>query len=47
MLRIANTFQTTDTSNLVKIADYNVKIGEIEKKYLTMINILLHKNLIS
>ena len=29
-----NAIQTTDTSDLVKKADYNTKIGEIEKKIL-------------
>ena len=38
-----------DVSNLVKKTDYNAKINEIKKKItdMFMINILLHKNLIS
>ena len=43
-----NAIKTTDTSDLVKKADCDTKIGEIEKKYLIMImiNIFLFKNLI-
>ena len=41
-----NATQFADTSNFVKKADYDRKFYEIEKKkYLTMENILLHKNL--
>ena len=48
LVKKSNTIQTTDASNLVKIADSNTKTGEIkEKNNLNMINILLHKNLIS
>ena len=32
MVKKINAIQSTDTSNLVKKADYNTKIGEIEKK---------------
>ena len=41
--------QACDTSELVKKAEYNSKIDEIEKKYLIMImiNILLLKSLIN
>ena len=43
-----NPIKTTNTIDLVQKSDYNTKIGEIEKKCLTMImvNILLQKNLI-
>ena len=34
MVKKVNTIQTTNTSNLVKKADYDVKINEIEKKIL-------------
>ena len=44
-----NAIQNTDTSNLVKEADHNTKIAEIEEKYLIIImaNILLLRNLIN
>ena len=44
-----NSIITADTSNLVKKADYNRKIGETEKKKktLTIVNILLLQNSIS
>ena len=45
MVTKANAIQTTDTSNLVKKADYNTKINELKKKNLTMVNILQLKNL--
>ena len=32
---------------LVENADYNTKIAETEKKFMILINTLLHKNLIS
>ena len=31
LVKNVNAFQTTDTSNLVKKADYNIKIGDIGK----------------
>ena len=34
MVKKVNGIQTTDTGNLVKKADYNTKIGEVEKKML-------------
>ena len=34
MVKKVNVIQTTDTSNLVKKADYDTKIYEIEKKIL-------------
>ena len=42
-----NSIIIADTSNLVKKADYNRKIGETEKKTLTIVNILLLQNSIS
>ena len=42
-----NAIQTTDAGDSIKKADYNTKVDEIEKKLLTMINVLLLKNLIS
>ena len=49
VVKKVNNINTTDTSDLVKILDYNTKINEIESKLLIMImiNILLLKNLIS
>ena len=34
LVKKVNGIQTTDTGNLVKKADYNTKIGEVEKKML-------------
>ena len=48
-LKKVNNVNTTDTSNLVVTADYDTKIGEVEKKLLIMIiliSMLLLKNLI-
>ena len=42
-----NVIQVNDASNLVKNADYNTKIDEIEKTFLIMIKILTLLNLIS
>ena len=44
-----NAVQTTDTTDLVKKADYNTKIVDIEKNNLIIpvVKILLHKSLIS
>ena len=49
VVKKVNNINTTDTSDLVKMLDYNTKINEIESKLLIMImiNILLLKNLIS
>ena len=49
VVKKVNNINTTDTSDLVKILDYNTKINEIGSKLLIMImiNILLLKNLIS
>ena len=49
-LKIANAFQTIDTSDLIKKSDYDIEIREIEMKLLTMIiviSIFLLKNVIS
>ena len=43
---LVNAIQTVDTSNLIREADYNTNIAEIEKKFLTIGNILLLQNLI-
>ena len=49
VVKKVNNINTTDTSDLVKMLDYNTKINEIESKLLIMImiNILLLKNLVS
>ena len=47
MVKFVNAVQTTDTSNLVKKADYDIKLAKLNRKYLMMINILLLLSLIS
>ena len=47
MVKKVNTIQTNDTSNLVKKADYNTKIKEIENKILDHAKYILLKNLLS
>ena len=49
LLKKYNAVQTTDTTDLVKKADYNTKIVDIEKNNLIIpvVKILLHKSLIS
>ena len=47
MIKNLNTIQTTGAGNLIKIADYNTKMGGIKKQHLAIVNILLFKNLIS
>ena len=41
LVKEVNAIHTNDTSNLVKKADYNKGIDEIEKTILIMINALL------
>ena len=45
LVKTFNAIQTTDTTDLVKKADYNTKIVDIEKNNLIMpvVKILLHK----
>ena len=47
LVKTFNAIQTTDTTDLVKKADYNTKIVDIEKNNLIMpvVKILLHKEL--
>ena len=47
LVKFVNAVQTTDTSNLVKKADYDIKLAKLNRKYLMMINILLLLSLIS
>ena len=48
LVKKVNTIRITDTSNLVKKADYNTKINKMKRKLLIMVmlNILLLSNLI-